>query len=167
MSSHRIDRRDFLARGARAGLAVCGACLCGRAPFFAGNEGEAGKEQVLDPKKLNYCGYTCPRDCKFLQGTKNEDIALKQEAWKAWKIEERFGVAFDAEQAICHGCKADGKPEGIVLRRCDVRACVRKKGLECCIECGDLEGCDRDLWRRFPDFKKQVIEMQARYRAQG
>ena len=167
MSSDKIDRRDFLARGARAGLAVCGVCLCGRAPLLAGGEEEAGKKQVLDPKKLCYCGYSCPPDCKFLQGTKNDDVELKKEAWKAWKIEERFGVPFDAKQAICHGCKAHGEPEGIVLKNCDVRACAQKKELDCCIECGDLVACDKDLWRRFPDFKKQVVEMQEKYRAQG
>lgn len=167
MSSDKIDRRDFLTRGAYAGLAVCGACLCARTPLFAGSEEEAGEKPDLDPKKLNYCGYTCPEDCKFLIGTKNDDVELKKEAWKGWKIEERFSVPFDPEQAICHGCKSPGKPEGIVLKRCDVRACAREKGLECCIECGELTACDRDLWRRFPDFKKQVVEMQEKYRAQG
>ena len=65
------------------------------------------------------------------------------------------------------GCKAPGKPEGIVVQRCDVRPCAREKKLECCIECDELPACDKDLWRRFPDFKKQVVELQKKYRAQA
>jgi hypothetical protein len=126
----------------------------------------AGDEKI-DPAKLNFCGYTCPEDCKFLQGTLNDDVELKKEAWKAWKIEERFGLEFDAEQAICYGCKALDKPEGVVVSRCDVRACAREKKLDCCIECDELTGCDKDLWRRFPKFKEQVIAMQEKYRAQA
>ena len=29
MSERHVDRRTFLVTGARTGLAVCGACLCG------------------------------------------------------------------------------------------------------------------------------------------
>jgi hypothetical protein len=47
-----------------------------------------------------------------------------------------------------------------------VRSCAREKKLECCIECNELGACDKDLWRRFPKFKEQVVAMQERYRAQ-
>jgi hypothetical protein len=67
--------------------------------------------------------------------------------------------------AVCYGCKTKDKPEGIVLQRCDVRACAPKKGHDCCIECDELKTCDKDLWRRFPKFKEQVIAMQQRYRS--
>ena len=26
--------------------------------------------------------------------------------------------------------------------------------------------CDKDLWRRFPKFKEQVVELQVKYRQQ-
>ena len=158
MTTGPIDRRTFISTGAT----VCGLCVCSQFPFaaFAGDE-------PIDPKKLNFCGYTCPKDCKFLQGTLQNDVELKRQAWKDWKIEERFALEFDEEQAICYGCKSLDKPEGVVLARCDVRACVREKELECCIECDELEACDKDLWRRFPKFKQQVVEMQERYRHQA
>jgi hypothetical protein len=124
-------------------------------------------QQELDPEKLEYCGYTCPEDCKFLKATLANDVELKKEAYELWKIEERFGIPFDPDHAFCFSCKAPGKPEGIVVQKCDVRACVREKELECCIECDELEACDKDLWRRFPEFKAQVIELQARYLAQA
>lgn len=49
MSQRHVDRRTFLVTGARTGLAVCGACLCGdkdlwkRFPKF--------KEQVVALRK--------------------------------------------------------------------------------------------------------------------
>ena len=64
MASRTIDRRAFLSTGARAGITVCGLCLCSRFPAFAGDD-EESQEQPLDPKKLNYCGYTCPKDCRL------------------------------------------------------------------------------------------------------
>jgi hypothetical protein len=146
---------------------MCGACIASRLPALAEEETSSEAQQVLTPAKLNYCGYSCPPDCKFLKGTLEDNIELRKEAFKLWKIEERFGVEFDPEQAICYGCKAPGKPEGIVLQRCDVRACVQKKKLDCCIECPELEACDKDLWRRFPKFKQKVIQMQQQYRSQG
>ena len=163
MKLHDLDRREFLIAGSRTGVALCGACLC---PGLMLDEQENPKKP-LDPKKLNYCGYTCPGDCKFKLGTLEDDEQLKKQAFEAWKIEDRYGLAFDPETAMCYGCKAPGKPEGVVVANCTVRSCARTKKLVCCIECPDLGGCDKDLWSRFPDFKKQVDEMRVRYLAQA
>ncbi len=163
MTAKRIDRRAFLTTGAQAGITLCGFCACAQFPLAAFAEEGEKPDEIIDPKKLNYCGYSCPPDCKFLKGTLDNDVELKKEAWKLWKIEERFGVEFDPDQAICYKCKTLDKPEGIVLKRCDVRACAQKKKHESCIECNELQACDKDLWRRFPKFKEQVIAMQERY----
>ncbi len=163
MKSSKIDRRAFLSNSARAGFTACGACVVSQFPALAWARGAPESGEKLDPKELNYCGYTCPTDCKFLTATLENDVELKREAYEIWKIEERFGIEFDPEHAFCYGCKTLDKPEGIVLQRCDVRACVRDKKLECCIECDELEACDKDLWRRFPKFKEQVVEMRVRY----
>jgi hypothetical protein len=126
-----------------------------------------GKTEPIDPAGLNFCGYTCPPDCKMREATLAGDIQLKQEAFDAWKLEERYGVDFDPDQTICYGCKAEGKPEGTVVSRCTVRACVQERKLDCCIECDELKTCDKDLWKRFAEFHKQVIQMQEKYRAQS
>jgi hypothetical protein len=165
--ANKIDRRDFLTGSARACVALCGACICSRFPALAEGEAAAGEQKIPVPAELNYCGYKCPPDCKFLKATLENDVELKKEAWKLWKIEERFHVPFDPDKAICYGCKTKDKPLGIVLQRCDVRACAQEKKLDCCIECEGLTACDRDLWRRFPKFKEQVIEMQERYRGRS
>lgn len=155
-----IDRRAFLSGTA----AVCGCCLCSPLASIAGEE--SGEDQNIVLADRCFCGYKCPEDCKFLQATLAADVELKREAWKLWKIEERFGVEFDADQAICYGCKSMDKPKGIVLSRCTVRDCAIEKGKDCCIDCDELVDCDRDLWRRFPAFKKQVVEAQVKYRQQ-
>ncbi len=157
MTSRPIDRRTFISTGAT----VCGLCVCSQFPFAA----YAGDEPI-DPKKLNYCGYTCPKDCTFLRATLENDLELRKEAWKEWKIEENYGLEFDEEQAFCYGCKELDKPEGVVLERCTVRACAREKKLDACIECDELATCDKDLWTRFPTFHEKVLDMQQRYRQQ-
>jgi hypothetical protein len=159
MKNPTTDRRTFL-----RGTAVCGLCMCTGLGVFAG-EG-AGSGEKIDPKKREYCGYICPEECKFHQATLADDVELKREAFEAWEIEERFGLEFDPAIAFCHRCKAPGKPDGVVVSHCDVRTCVREKKLECCIECDELPACDRDLWRRFPMFKEQVVELQKKYLAQ-
>jgi hypothetical protein len=161
MTSETIDRRVFLTGTA----ALCGCCLCSSLATFAGEGARA--DVKIDLAKLNFCGYQCPDDCQFLEGTLKGDVELKKEAWKLWKIEERFGVAFDPEQAICYGCKSMDKPKGIVVARCTVRDCAIEKGKECCIDCDELVACDKDLWRRFPDFKKKVVAAQVKYRQQA
>jgi hypothetical protein len=162
MTKHQVDRRTFLTLGAKAGATVCGLCMCSGFPLVRASQNVAETE-LLNLDKLTFCGYRCPPDCKFRQGTIHDDVELKRQAWELWKIEERFGVVFDPDQAICHGCKDLEKSEGIVLARCDVRRCVQEKELECCIECLDLVTCDKDLWRRFPHFKEKVVKMQEQY----
>ena len=158
MPSKPIDRRTFISTGAT----MCGLCVCAQFPLtaFAGDE-------KIDPKDRNYCGYKCPKDCTFLEATLDNDVEMKKKAWGEWKIEERYGVEFDEEQALCYGCKELDKPEGIVLSRCTVRQCAREKELDCCIECDELKTCDKDLWKRFAKFHEQVVQMQEKYRAQA
>ena len=165
MKPGSIDRRVFVSTTAKAGVTLCGLCLCSPLSSFA--EEDAGKEETIDLEGRCFCGYKCPDDCTFLQGTLQDDIELKKKAWKLWKIEERFDVDFDPAQAICYGCKTMDKPKGIVLARCTVRDCAIEKGQECCIDCDELTACDKDLWQRFPEFKGKVIEAQEKYRRQA
>ncbi len=157
MKGDPIDRRTFLAASARTGIGLCG--LCGCFARFA----VADEKVPIDPRKLNYCGYICPEDCKFLRGTLDKDEELKQIAWAVWKIEERYGIPYKRKLAFCYGCKTADKPEGVVVSNCGVRACARDRELDCCIECSELESCEKDLWRRFPTFKQQMIEIRKDY----
>lgn len=157
--TNQINRRKFAATTAVAGCAL----------LLSGFKGFAHlQNQIPDPKKLNYCGYTCPKDCVFLEASVKNDVELKKKAFETWEMKERFGVAeFDAEKIFCFGCKTTDKPIGIRLKKCDVRNCAIDKKLDSCIECKELSACEKDLWKKFPDFKKAVIKMQNDYQKAG
>jgi hypothetical protein len=160
-----VDRRVFVSTTAKAGFAVCGLCLCSPLTSFA--DDDSASDKPIELADRCFCGYKCPDECTFRKATLQNDVELKKQAWKEWEIVERIGVTFDPEQAICYGCKEMDKPKGIVLARCTVRDCAIEKNQECCIACDELTTCDKDLWTRFPEFKKQVIEAQKKYLAQA
>jgi hypothetical protein len=159
---NNINRRDFIIKGACAGLSCC--------IFFRGTDVYGLSHhgvQLPDPEKLTYCGYMCTNECQFLKATRENNTELKEEVYKLWQIKERFGIEFNPDEIFCWGCKTIDKPEGPVIKNCTVRSCVISKGLECCIQCSELIDCKKDLWERFPEFKKSVIEMQKQYNAKG
>jgi len=158
MMKSRISRRSFLASGAKAGM-TCG-LLAASPGLLSLNLGE---DEVPDPVSLNYCGYKCPADCKFLEATLKNDPALKKEAYETWQIKDRYGTEYDPETAVCYGCKVYDKGQGVVVSNCSVRDCAMDREFECCIECKELPECDKDLWTRYPEFHKAVIDMQVQF----
>jgi hypothetical protein len=161
MKTKPSSRRQFISKTSKFAFACCAIASC---PKIINAEWLLDDE-IPDPKKLEYCGYTCPTDCKMLKATYENDTELKKEAFGEWKLEERLGIKFDPEKVICYSCKADDKPMGVVLENCTVRECAIGRGNDCCIECEDLTACEKDLWQRFPEFHKHVIEMQKKYQA--
>jgi hypothetical protein len=157
-----LKRREFLMKSCQAGITCC-ALLYGPKLNTLGNLHQGTGSDTPDPKKLNYCGYTCPADCKMKKATFGNDIALKKEAYKLWRIEEKYGIAFDPERIFCYECKTPDKPLGLVVEKCSVRTCAREKGYDCCIQCDHLSVCDKEIWKAFPDFHKEVIEMQKKF----
>ncbi len=155
------SRREFLTKSSRIGL-VCGALACCPKMFSFGSMFQEG--EIPDPKKLNYCGYTCPADCPMKKATLENNVELKKEAYRNWQIEEKYGIAFDPDKIFCYGCKTDKESLGVVVEKCTVRSCAIAKGYDCCIECNDLAACDKEIWKTFPDFHNAVIEMQKKYK---
>jgi hypothetical protein len=156
----RSNRREFLKDSSKICIACGVFALCPNINAFTGSGDES---EIPDPKKLCYCGYTCPPDCPMYIGTIENDTAKKKEAYDMWKIKERYGVEFEEEKVFCYGCKNNEKPLGLTLEKCPVRKCTIEKGYDCCIECSELQACEKGLWERFPDFHKSVIEMQKKY----
>ncbi len=156
------SRREFLATSSRIGL-IGGALVSCPKLFSLGKL--MPEDEIPNPKKLNYCGHTCPADCAMKKATLENNIELKREAYKDWRIEKKYGLAFEPDKIFCYGCKASGKPLGLVVEKCSVRNCAIEKKYDCCIECRDLAACDKEIWKTFPDFHKTVIEMQNKYRA--
>lgn len=151
----KSNRRTFIKGSAIFG---CTVLVSGKLLAFTFPENE-----IPNPKELNYCGYTCPKDCQFLEASIKNDAELKKKAYETWHIKERYNVDFDAEKTFCFGCKNKEKPIGVVMSNCTVRQCAVDKKLDACIECKELKTCQKDLWTRFPDFHKTVIKMQVSY----
>lgn len=154
----QFNRRSFVKSGTMAGcLLLAGGKLAATSLFQP-------DPQRMNPKLVNYCGYTCPTDCKFLQASVKNDPVMKKEAYDIWEMDTRFGVKeFDPDKIFCFGCKNTDKPVGIRLQKCDVRNCAISKKLDCCIECPELKTCVKDLWKKFPDYKKQLDQYQDKW----
>lgn len=161
MKTNSNSRLQFLANSARVLAAGCVLSLCPKSLMA----GILSDDEIPDPKKLNYCGYSCPGDCKMLRATRENNIELKKEAHKEWRLEEKYDMAFDADKVYCYGCKSDKPDAGIVVTNCSVRNCAIEKNYDCCIECNELAACEKEIWTTFPDFHKAIIEMQKRYLA--
>ena len=155
---NQFNRRKFVTTSAVAG---CILLISRKLSAFSGFAHL--QNEISDPKKLNYCGYTCPKDCQFLEASMKNDTELKKKAYETWHIKERYNVDFDAEKTFCFGCKNGNKTAGIVMQNCTVRQCAIDKKFDSCIECKELKDCGKDLWSRYPDFKKEVIKMQNSY----
>lgn len=157
------NRRLFLKKSAVAGFSGCAFLMAARFNPLHAFDRFADEKEIPDPSKMNYCAYTCPSDCKFLQASKENNLEMKKEAYETWKVKERYGADFDPDQIFCWGCKTPDQPEGVILKGCQVRKCAIEKGFQACIECDQLTACDKDLWVRFPDFYKYVKEIQKVY----
>jgi hypothetical protein len=156
-----FKRRDFVTTCFKAGVGCCafayGAKLSGQSTGF-------NQDEKPDPKKLEYCGFKCPVGCPLKKGTSENNVELKKKGYETFNLKEKFGIEFDPDKVFCYGCKAKDKPVSLITGSCTVRSCVTEKGYECCIECDGLATCDKELWTKFPDFKKAVIDMQKKYK---
>jgi len=161
----KINRRDFFKKSTQAGMACCTLIMTSKVTS-AESLAKMFEDKKIDPKQLNYCGYTCPEDCKFYMATIENDDAKKKEAYDIWKIKERYNVDYNPETAVCWRCKNHDKKQGVVVSNCTVRDCAVKKGYDSCIQCEELTTCNKDLWKRFPEFYKAVMEMQVKYKEQ-
>lgn len=150
-----FNRRRFIRNSSIAG---CTLLISGNLSAFTFPE-----DKIPNPKKLNYCGHTCPQYCPFKVASVKNDPELKKKAYDTWKIKERYNVDFDPETTFCFGCKNNDKPAGVVMTNCTVRSCAIEKKYDACIECKELKTCDKDIWSRFPDFHKGMIKMQQVY----
>ncbi len=158
-----IDRRNFVAACLKAGAACCTIAYC---PAMNAMDPVNNQDKKPDPKKLEFCGYTCPADCTLKKGTMENNTELKKKAYAEFKFKEKYGIDFDPDKVFCYGCKSAGsKPASMPVKACTVRKCVIEKGYECCIQCESLAKCDKELWSNLPKFRDAVIEMQKKYRS--
>jgi hypothetical protein len=164
--SPSLLRREFLRLCGQFGVA----CACGCVAVRLAAE-EAKPAPPAAPKKLPelktraYCGLICGDWCELWKATQANDAAAKEKVYQQWKWKEKFGVEFTPEQVFCHGCKAPGKPENVAHARCTVLKCSVERGLDSCLQCRKLADCAKDLWKNYPDFRKQMVKLQQDYAA--
>jgi hypothetical protein len=157
-----LKRRDFISTCFKAGVTCCALSYGTK---LAGMNTSINQDVKPDPKNLEYCGYKCPPDCPLKKGTLENNIELKKQAYSDFKFKEKYNIDFDPEKVFCHGCKIKDKPLSLPVKSCTVRKCVIDKGYDACIQCNELAGCDKELWKNFPKFKEAVVEMQKKYKA--
>ncbi len=131
-------------------------------PLLAEEE-KKKEDTLLDLSQYTYCGYQCSPECPLFKATKENDTEAKKKVYEEWKMKERHGFDFDPEKVVCWGCKVEDDKIGLILKKCTVRPCAIEKKMESCIQCPDLKACDKELWKNFPDFKKNVEKMQEQY----
>lgn len=151
----KSSRRQFIINSSVFG---CTLLVSGKLSAFS-----FPQDKIPNPKEINYCGYTCPKNCEFLEASVKNDPELKKKAYETWEIKKRYGVDFHEETTFCFGCKNADKPAGVMMTNCTVRSCAIEKKHDSCIQCDKLEACNKDLWSRFPEFHKSVIKMRKVY----
>ena len=161
-----LPRREFLKLLSRFGAAcACGSMAVRLAAEQATPGGPAAPQKLPELKTLAYCGLICDDRCPLFKVTRTNDAAAKQKVYEEWKWKEKFGIEFNPDQVFCYGCKAPGKPENIPHSRCTVLKCSAARGFDTCVQCRKLADCDKDLWKNYPDFHKQMVKLQQAYAA--
>ncbi|HPG40114.1 MAG TPA: DUF3795 domain-containing protein [bacterium] len=155
------NRRDFLKHGAQL-CAICAFSSCIKNGVAQGDP-EKTDDKTPDPTKMTFCGYECTIQCELYKATLENNVELKKKVYTDWKMKERRGFDFDPALVFCYGCKVTDKPLNAVLEKCTVRKCAMEKKLAACIQCKALKDCDKELWTNYPEFKKQMLEVQVKY----
>jgi hypothetical protein len=162
-----LPRRDFLKYCGEIG-ATCACCgFVNRLAAEGAAPAQPAAPKLPDLKDRAYCGLICDNSCPLFKATQSNDPVAKKAVYEQWKWKEKFGVEFEADQVFCHGCKAPGKPVNIAHAKCTTLKCCVGRKLESCLQCGKLAGCDKELWKNWPDFKKHIEKLQRDYVAAG
>ena len=85
------------------------------------------------------CGLDC-ETCDARIATINDDDVLREKTARVWSALNN-APEITAETINCMGCRAQGVKYAYCSAYCEIRKCVRAKGLGTCGECMDLEHC--------------------------
>lgn len=162
------SRRRFLGNCAKLGGA-CGLLMAWNRNLSAGERlamGESQESKPLDLKIFSYCGIPCLQACALSRATQKNDVQLKKLIYEKWEWKKKFGIEFDAEKVFCYTCKPGDKPLKVGMATCAVRECALANGVESCIQCANLDACDQEYWKKWPEQRASLKKLQARYRSQ-
>lgn len=114
--------------------------------------------QKPDIDALSFCCLNCGPQCPVFTATANNDLVEKKKFLDKW-TKELGSITVD--DVFCYGCKNDGKPYNKKVPQCTVRICVQEKQLKSCALCSDIAQCDKELWKNWPEMRKNVLKIQA------
>ena len=109
--------------------------------------------------RIACCGLDCEK-CDAYQATIHNDQALREETAEQWSKWNKTLIL--PEQINCEGCRADGVKTVYCESLCPIRQCARKKGVETCGECPEMETCRivGAVHSNNPEAKKNLKERQ-------
>jgi hypothetical protein len=93
----------------------------------------------MGDRLISACGLECS-DCAAYIATQKDDAKAVSAVAAKWSQLFDASVADDA--VWCDGCMTGRDRLCANAEECDVRACVRKRGLDTCAACGDY-ACDK------------------------
>lgn len=85
------------------------------------------------------CGLDC-ESCEARIATVADDDALREKTARKWS-EMNNAPQITAATINCMGCRTDGAKFAYCSDYCEIRKCVRDKGLDTCGDCPELENC--------------------------
>lgn len=162
------SRRLFLKNCGRLGVACT--AVCGLPALTSASDqgaAPAAPPKLPDLHTRAYCGLICDDSCELSHATRTNDPVAKRKVYNEWGWKAKYGIEFDPDKVFCYGCKSPGRPRSPNKIKCTVRACAIDRDLDCCIACRRLAGCDKELWKNYPDFKRQMVKLQQEYAAAG
>ena len=87
---------------------------------------------------IGCCGLDCEKCDARIAPITNATALREKPAAMCTKLN---GVTILPEMINCTGCRIEGVKTPFCDKLCPVHNCVREKGLDICVDCGQMDGC--------------------------
>jgi len=88
----------------------------------------------MGDRLISACGLTCS-ECDAYLATLRDDAKAVSAVAAKWS--QLFDASVPEDAVWCDGCMTGGERLCAHALECEIRACVRGRGLQTCAECGD------------------------------
>jgi len=157
------SRRSFLKDCAKMGGTCCTLLACRQ--LLPAEEGLQNVKPI-DLAPLSYCGIPCVKVCPLYKATQENDVKMKKVLYERQEMKKKFGLDFDPDKVVCYTCKPGDKPKKVGMDTCPVRTCALANEVESCVQCSNLEACEKEYWKKWPGQFAATKSIQSRYRTQ-
>lgn len=144
-------------------------CACAMA-MFQGCAPVAETTKVKDAIRedeielLSFCGLDCTA-CDVYQYTITGKVADFEKMYASWNetAKKHWGMtSLDPKQLHCKGCRYEGEDKFHSPSLCPIRACAKRKRLNSCGLCRDVDKCNpiRGLFNDCPEAKVHIDKIK-------